>query len=177
MEKEKKERKIYRGVGRNKENSEEVLQLDQSIKTGTERILHRHAGGRPACQFTEDDYDLMQNLAHIFCTQEEIASVFNCDIRTLTKNPEFMRRYKLGREQGKQSLRRMQYKLAEKNVAMALWLGKQYLGQRDLIEEQSTKPISVISDVKIEETEQSSVSSYQSNGDDYNVIDIEEEGK
>ena len=32
------------------------------------------------------------------------------------------------------SLRRMQYKLAEKNTAMAIFLGKQYLGQKDNIE-------------------------------------------
>ena len=32
------------------------------------------------------------------------------------------------------SLRRTQFKLAEKNPTMAIWLGKQYLGQRDNIE-------------------------------------------
>ena len=31
------------------------------------------------------------------------------------------------------SLRRTQFKLAEKNPTMAIWLGKQYLGQRDNI--------------------------------------------
>ena len=28
----------------------------------------------------------------------------------------------------------MQFRLAEKNAAMAIWLGKQYLGQRDTFE-------------------------------------------
>ena len=32
------------------------------------------------------------------------------------------------------SLRRTQFKLAEKNPTMAIWLGKQQLGQRDNIE-------------------------------------------
>lgn len=32
---------------------------------------------------------------------------------------------------GKTSLRRTQFKLAEKNAAMAIWLGKQYLGQKE----------------------------------------------
>lgn len=32
------------------------------------------------------------------------------------------------------SLRRTQFKLAEKNPTMAIFLGKQYLGQRDNIE-------------------------------------------
>ena len=32
---------------------------------------------------------------------------------------------------GKKSLRRMQFELADKNATMAIWLGKQILGQRD----------------------------------------------
>lgn len=35
---------------------------------------------------------------------------------------------------GKISLRRSQWRLAEKNASMAIWLGKQYLGQRDVVE-------------------------------------------
>lgn len=38
---------------------------------------------------------------------------------------------------GKISLRRSQFKLAEKNANMAIWLGKQYLNQRDEPEEVS----------------------------------------
>ena len=120
------------------------------------------------------DYELVEKLAHIFCTKDEIAVILDVDRSTVFRDEKFAIAYEKGREGGKMSLRRMQIKLAEKNSAMAIWLGKQYLGQRDLIEEQSTKPISVISDVKFEEAEQSSASSYQSNGDDYNVIDVEE---
>lgn len=39
---------------------------------------------------------------------------------------------------GKSSLRRTQFKMAERNTAMAIWLGKQYLGQSDK-QEWSTK--------------------------------------
>ena len=39
--------------------------------------------------------------------------------------------FSIKREKGKVSLRRSQFKLAEKNPTMAIWLGKQYLGQRD----------------------------------------------
>ena len=35
------------------------------------------------------------------------------------------------RGKGKISLRRAQFRLAEHNAAMAIWLGKQYLGQRE----------------------------------------------
>ena len=35
---------------------------------------------------------------------------------------------------GKISLRRNQWRLAEKSATMAIWLGKQYLGQKDQVE-------------------------------------------
>ena len=35
---------------------------------------------------------------------------------------------------GKISLRRSQWRLAEKSATMAIWLGKQYLGQKDQVE-------------------------------------------
>jgi hypothetical protein len=35
----------------------------------------------------------------------------------------------MGREEGKASLRRMQWRAAERSTAMLIWLGKQYLGQ------------------------------------------------
>ena len=38
------------------------------------------------------------------------------------------------REKGKISLRRAQFRLAEKSAAMAIFLGKNYLGQRDAVE-------------------------------------------
>ena len=38
------------------------------------------------------------------------------------------------RKTGKISLRRMQWRLAEKNATMAIFLGKQYLGQRDNVD-------------------------------------------
>ena len=42
--------------------------------------------------------------------------------------------FKQKRELGKMSLRRKQWKLADKSAPMAIFLGKQYLGQRDAIE-------------------------------------------
>ena len=80
------------------------------------------------------DYNLVEKLAHIMCTQEEIATMFDCDVRTLQRDEEFCRVFKKGKENGKMSLRRTQFKLAEKNPTMAIFLGKQYLGQRDNIE-------------------------------------------
>ena len=42
--------------------------------------------------------------------------------------------FKEKRGLGKISLRRNQWRLAEKSATMAIWLGKQYLGQRDQVE-------------------------------------------
>lgn len=87
--------------------------------------------GRPKKKI---DYEVVRKLANIMCTQEEIATMFDCNVRTLQRDEEFCRVFKKGKETGKMSLRRKQFELAEKNTTMAIWLGKQYLNQRDNIE-------------------------------------------
>ena len=94
-----------------------------------------HAGGRPKIQL---DYEMIKKLAYIQCTQEEIANFLDVSVRTLQRDEEFCRLYEKGMNEGKSSLRRIQFKLAEKNTAMAIWLGKQYLGQREIIENNIT---------------------------------------
>ena len=80
----------------------------------------------------EIDYDKAEKLAAIMCTQSEIASVLGVSLALLEHDPEFIRIHKKGMEQGKASLRRMQYSAAKDgNITMQIWLGKQYLGQRD----------------------------------------------
>ena len=86
-------------------------------------------GGRPKKKI---DYNIVEELSNIQCTQEEIASVLNISVRTLQRDEEFCRIYKNGMDKGKQSLRRMQWSAAkEGNTTMLVWLGKQYLGQSD----------------------------------------------
>lgn len=77
------------------------------------------------------DYDLVTKLSGIMCTQEEIATVLNIAVRTLQNDEEFMRIYKKGLEEGKMALRRIQFTHAKTNPAMAMFLGKNYLGQSD----------------------------------------------
>lgn len=77
------------------------------------------------------DLGMVERLAYIQCTKTEMCAVLGVDGKTLNKYKGFSEAYKKGLEQGKSSLRRMQWKLAEKNTAMAIWLGKQYLGQTD----------------------------------------------
>ena len=100
--------------------------------------------GRPKIQI---DYNTVEKLANIQCTQEEIASFLDISVRTLQRDEEFCRIYKKGQDNGKMSLRRMQYKLAEKNTAMAIFLGKQYLGQRDNIEVEHNAQNGILGDL------------------------------
>ncbi len=88
--------------------------------------------GRPK---TELDFKKITTLSKIHCTQEEIASVLEISTRTLQRSKEFCRIYKKGMEEGKASLRRMQFAKAHAgNTTMMIWLGKQLLGQADKVE-------------------------------------------
>lgn len=97
--------------------------------------------GRPKFQI---DYEAVKKLASIMCTQEEIAAFLGCSVDTLQRDETFCGLYKTGRETGKMSLRRMQWKLAERNTSMAIFLGKQYLGQRDNIEIDNSKELTKV---------------------------------
>lgn len=80
------------------------------------------------------DLEMVERLAHIQCTHAEIASALNVSVDTLARNPHFAEVYKRGAEGGRKSLRRMQFECANRgNVAMQIWLGKQYLGQSDQV--------------------------------------------
>ena len=81
------------------------------------------------------DYALVEKLARIMCTVEEISSFLDIPTRTLERDETFCRTYKKNIDTGKISLRRSQMKLADNgNATMNIWLGKQYLGQTDKIE-------------------------------------------
>jgi hypothetical protein len=76
------------------------------------------------------DTDLVLKLAMIGCTTAEISAVLDVSSDTLERR--FAACLIKGRDQGKTSLRRMQWKSAEGgNTSMQIWLGKQLLGQRD----------------------------------------------
>lgn len=48
-----------------------------------------------------------------------------------------------GKENGKASLRRYQFKMAEKNPTMAIWLGKNWIDQSDKVESKVTGAMSL----------------------------------
>lgn len=93
------------------------------------------------------DYQTVEKLASIQCTQEEIANFLDLSVRTLQRDEEFCRLYKKGQDNGKMSLRRIQFKHAEKSPSMAIFLGKQYLGQKDIVETDNTKEITKVEEL------------------------------
>lgn len=101
--------------------------------------------GRPKIKL---NYGVIEKLALIQCTQAEIASFLGVSTRTLERDENFCQIYKKGLEKGQMSLRRLQFRKAQEgNVPMLIWLGKQYLGQRDKAElsGDQTNPIGVTS--------------------------------
>jgi len=83
------------------------------------------------------DWNSFEKLCELQCTQSEIASFFKVHPNTLSDRAvdqygeDYSTVYKKFSEVGKISLRRYQFTLAKKNTAMAIWLGKHWLGQKE----------------------------------------------
>lgn len=88
----------------------------------------------------EINIEQLNKLCALQCTKQEIAHVLDCDEKTilrfckkhfnLTFNEYHLRKSSIG----KVGLRRTQFRLAESSASMAIFLGKQYLGQADKME-------------------------------------------
>ena len=99
----------------------------------------QQTGGRPLLVLNQAGIDLVQALGRLQCTNEEIASCLGTTDTTLlnAQNKEvFLGALEKGKAEGRMSLRRIQMKLAETSATMAIFLGKQILGQRENVEPQ-----------------------------------------
>ena len=89
--------------------------------------------GRPRL---EVDLDEITELASEGCTQQEIADILGFSRKTFYARKGIMEAYKKGISEMKISLRHWQMKVAKDgNVQMLIWLGRQYLGQKEIPEE------------------------------------------
>ena len=85
----------------------------------------------------EVNWEQFEQLCALQCTQSEMASFLKVHRQTLSEKvlenygEEYSTIYKRFSEVGLCSLRRNQFVLSKKNAAMAIWLGKQWLGQKD----------------------------------------------
>ena len=110
------------------------------------------ATGRPK---KEIDKKIFENLCGLQCTLEEIAGVFDCSVDTIERwckreyRETFAEVYKKHSAKGKTSLRRIQFKLAEKSAAMAIFLGKNYLGQKDSIIETDEQTLQAVGEALV----------------------------
>ena len=90
---------------------------------------YREGAGRKPHEL---DLKAIEALAGIGGTLEEISAVFSHSLSGIKKRKDIMAAVQRGREQGKATLRRMQWEAAkEGNAAILIWLGKQMLGQKD----------------------------------------------
>ena len=119
---------------RTKNNKSRKYTPKSEYRDGSHYIGDRNVGG---CPYKEINKDTFEKLCSIQCTQAEICAVLDVNHETLerwcerTYNKKFAIVYKEKRGVGKVSLRRMQFEMASNNVTMAIWLGKQMLGQTD----------------------------------------------
>ena len=86
----------------------------------------------------EIEVDKVRALASIQCTYDEIAAVMGIKKRAfidrINADPTLREAIDEGWANGRSSIRRAQVKMLEAgNATMGIWLGKQYLGQRDQI--------------------------------------------
>lgn len=95
----------------------------------------KNPGGRPK---REIDFETVDKLCQLQCTGEEIASFIGVAYSTLAERVKadfgisFQEYISQKREGGKVSLRRAQWNTAlNGNHSMLIWLGKQYLDQKE----------------------------------------------
>jgi len=100
-------------------------------KTSAKSVVAPKRGrGRPRKEISAAE---VEELAAIGCTQEEISRVKRVSVATLHRN--YADAYEKGFATMQMSLRRKQVSAVNGgNVVMMIWLGKQYLGQRDKFE-------------------------------------------
>lgn len=94
--------------------------------------------GRPRANINQEEFE---KLCALQCSEAEICGWFNVTDKTLSKwckrtyGMTFSETFAVKRGAGKISLRRYQFQLAKKSAAMAIFLGKNWLGQSDKPEE------------------------------------------
>lgn len=99
------------------------------------------------------DKEQFEKLCGLQCSKQEICGWFDITDKTLDKWCEktyqlhFSDVFAKKRSTGMISLRRNQFKLAEKSAAMAIFLGKNYLGQSDSVTVSAPQVDSMISSI------------------------------
>lgn len=84
---------------------------------------------------TQQTLSLLIELGEAMASYQDVAAMLGCDEDTLhlsfQRYPAAKKAYEEAKTRRSLALRQTQLKLAETNATMAIWLGKQYLGQHD----------------------------------------------
>jgi len=116
------------------------------IKPVKKRKKPTNKVGRPKINLNLEE---LERLSRLNCTMPEISAYFDIPLRTLedkfTNEVDVRKAIEKGRATGKLSLRRRQIQIMKEtnNPTMAIWLGKQMLGQTDKQE--------IVQDINIED--------------------------
>ncbi len=109
--------------------SEDIQHSKNTSKTGPKG---------PSKPLNNEDFQRLLNMVRIQCTLEECCSILGMSDTTLNRRlkergeDNFEALYRRYNDEGRMSLRRMQWQAAENgNASLLIWLGKQYLNQRD----------------------------------------------
>lgn len=101
----------------------------------------------------------IEKMLSIMCTKEEIKGVLGRTDKYINMlcveyyGKEYEEIVSLYQGLAKSNLRRIQFDHAEKNPVMAIWLGKQYLGQSDRVETKTEEKITFVNDLPEDEEE------------------------
>lgn len=83
---------------------------------------------------TQRDLEIIEEMAAIGCTPQEICTVLKIPKEIFKSHAQIKVCVERGAERARVSLRRLQWKTAQKNPIMQIFLGKQLLGQADKVE-------------------------------------------
>lgn len=116
------------------DSAETVAAETQEIKPARKSNAGRPLGATKL-KFSDEIVKQIEGLARIQCTLKEAGAVLGVCENTLryflSAHEKANAAWEHGKETGKASLRRSQFKMAEHNPTMAIWLGKQCLDQTD----------------------------------------------
>ena len=114
-------------------------------------IFMRTKGAKGGIFGNNIDKATFEKLCALMCTEQEIMGFFRVKTDTLLRfikqeygaDQTFRSIFPILSANGKISLRRNQFELSKTNSSMAIFLGKQWLGQREYVEENVSENIIV----------------------------------
>ncbi len=104
----------------------------KSAKSSSRKAKPKAKLGQPKIEL---DLEELEKLGNLQCTKDDVAAWFGCSLPTVKRRLRedlYREVWERGLGQGRVSLRKKQMALADKNATMAIFLGKQILGQRDV---------------------------------------------